>query len=75
MQKNKFIHPLAKLETGTDAPPKNEFIQTDDIFDLEEIAIALLMERKQNQDYNFYYQLSLIGFYLSLILFIWLVIN
>lgn len=53
---------------------KNEFIQTGEKFDLQEIEMALLMERKQNEDYNFYYQLSLIGFYLSLLLFLWRVI-
>ncbi len=53
---------------------KNEFIKTDEKFDLQEIEMALLMERKQNEDYHFYYQLSLFGFYLSLILFFWQVL-
>lgn len=60
-----------KKQIKLDDKSWKETILPDNLFDLQEIETSLLMERKQMKDYNFYYYLSLAGFYLSLLLFVW----
>jgi len=60
-----------KRETVWDNSPENTSNSSEFFFDLQELEMAFLMERKQAQDYKFFYRLSIAGFYLSLLLFVW----
>ena len=71
MLKKNHINAGAKKETKIDHHPGNESIPHDTVFDLQELEMVFLKERKQIQDYNFYCRLSIAGFYLSLLLFVW----
>jgi hypothetical protein len=64
-----------KSETKRESQLGKESISPDTFFDLQEIEMALLREKKQAQDYNRYCRLSIAGFYLSLLLFVWHVIK
>ncbi len=74
MLKKKYIDARIKSETGMKTQLDKESTSPDTFFDLQEIEMALLIEKKQAQDYNRYCRLSIAGFYVSLLLFVWHII-
>jgi len=75
MLKKNYIHTEVKNISGMDNQTGNEFITPDSFFDLHEIEVNFLNERRQIQEYNFYSHLSIAGFYISLVLFVWHIMN
>ncbi len=74
MLKKKYIDAGIKSETGMTTQLDKKSTSPDTFFDLQEIEMALLIEKKQAQDYNRYCRLSIAGFYVSLLLFVWHII-
>jgi len=74
MLKKKYIDAGIKSETGMKTQLDKESTSPDTFFDLQEIEMALLIEKKQAQDYNRYCRLSIAAFYVSLLLFVWHII-
>lgn len=74
MLKKNQVNAVVKKKPEMNNQPGNESISSNIIFDLQEIEMAFLMERKQIQDYNFYCRLSIAGFYLSVLFFVWYII-